>query len=105
MLQQDKAEDYVLATGKTYKVRTFIEMTAKYLGWEIEWKGEGVEEKGYDKKTGRLLVEIDSRYFRPAEVDRLIGDPKKAKEKLGWEAKIDLDQLVSEMIRYDLEHE
>jgi GDPmannose 4,6-dehydratase len=80
-------------------------MTAKYLGWEIEWKGEGVEEKGYDKKTGRLLVEIDSRYFRPAEVDRLIGDPKKAKEKLGWEAKIDLDQLVSEMIRYDLEHE
>jgi len=105
MLQQDEPEDFVLATGKTYKVRTFIEMTAKHLGWEIEWRGEGVNEKGYDKESGKLLVDIDPKYFRPAEVDRLIGDPSKAKEKLGWEAKIDLDELVERMVKYDLEHE
>jgi GDPmannose 4,6-dehydratase len=102
MLQQDIPEDYILATGKTYKVRTFIEMAAKHLGWEIEWKGEGVEEKGYDKKSGKLLVEVDHKYFRPAEVDRLIGNPGKAKEKLGWEAKINLDELVERMVKYDL---
>ena len=94
MLQQDEPEDFVLATGKTYKVRTFIEMTAKHLGWEIEWKGEGVDEKGYDKATGNLLVEVNPKYFRPTEVDVLIGDASKAKEKLGWEAKIGLDELV-----------
>lgn len=105
MLQQDTPDDYVLATGRTYKVRTFIEMAAKHLGWEIEWKGEGVDEKGYDKETGKLLVEVDPKYFRPAEVERLIGDPSKAKAKLGWEAKIDLDELVERMVKYDLEHE
>lgn len=105
MLQQDFPDDFVLATGKTYKVRTFIEMTAKHLGWEIEWRGEGVDEKGYDKISGKLLVEVDPKYFRPAEVDRLIGDPTKAKEKLGWEAKIDLDELVERMVKYDLEYE
>lgn len=105
MLQQDSPEDFVLATGKTYKVRTFIEMAAKHLGWEIEWKGSGVDEKGYDKSTGKLLVEVDPKYFRPAEVDRLIGDPSKAKEKLGWEAKIDLEELVKLMINHDLKHE
>lgn len=105
MLQQDKPEDFVLATGKSYKVRTFIEMTAKHLGWNIEWKGEGVDEKGYDKATGKLLVEVDSKYFRPAEVDKLIGDPSKAKKILGWEAKIDLDELVKRMVKHDLENE
>jgi GDPmannose 4,6-dehydratase len=105
MLQQDTPDDFVLATGKTYKVRTFIEMTAKHLGWKIEWRGEGVDEKGYDKISGKLLVEVDPKYFRPAEVDRLIGDPTKAKEKLGWEAKIGLDELVERMVKYDLEHE
>ncbi len=105
MLQQDKPQDFVLATGKTHKVRTFIEMTAKHLGWEIEWKGSGVEEKGYDKESGELLVEVDPKYFREAEVDRLIGDPSKAKSVLGWEAKIDLDELVERMVKYDLEHE
>ena len=80
MLQQDSPEDFVLATGKTYKVRTFIEMAAKHLGWEIKWKGHGVDEKGYDKATGKLLVEVDPKYFRPAEVDRLIGDPSKARK-------------------------
>lgn len=105
MLQQDEPEDFVLATGKTYKVRTFIEMTAKHLGWEIEWRGEGVNEKGYDKESGKLLVDVDPKYFRPAEVDRLIGDPTKAKEKLGWEAKIDLEELIERMVKYDLENE
>lgn len=102
MLQQDTPDDYVLATGKTHKVRTFIEMTAKHLGWEIEWRGKGIDEKGYDKNSGKLLVEVDPKYFRPAEVDRLIGNPSKAKEKLGWEAKISLDELVERMVRYDL---
>lgn len=105
ILQQDKPQDFVLATGKTYKVRTFIEMAAKHLGWEIEWKGEGVDEKGYDKESGKLLVEVDPKYFRPAEVDRLIGDPSKARDILGWEAKIDLNELVERMVKYDLEHE
>jgi GDPmannose 4,6-dehydratase len=105
MLQQEIPNDFVLATGKTYKVRTFIEMTAKHLGWEIEWKSEGVNEKGYDKESGKLLVEVDSKYFRPAEVDRLIGNPSKAREILGWEAKINLDELVERMVKYDLEHE
>jgi GDP-mannose 4,6-dehydratase len=105
MLQQDKPEDFVLATGKTYKVRTFIEMTAKHLGWEIEWKGSGVNEKGYDKETGKLLIEVDPKYFRPSEVDRLIGNPSKAKDILGWEAKIGLDELVERMVKYDIEHE
>jgi len=105
MLQQDVPDDYVLATGKTYKVRTFIEIAAKHLGWEIEWRGEGVDEKGYDKETGKLLVEVDPKYFRPAEVDRLIGDSAKAKEKLGWEAKVDLNELVEIMIKYDMENE
>lgn len=80
----------------------FIEMTAKHLGWEIEWKGEGVDEKGYDKKSGKLLVEVDLKYFRPAEVDRLIGDSSKAKDMLGWEAKIDLDELIERMVNHDL---
>ena len=105
MLQQDKPQDFVLATGKTYKVRTFIEMTAKHLGWEIEWKGEGINERGYDKESGELLVVVDAKYFRPAEVDRLIGDPSKAKAIVGWEAKIELDELVERMVKCDLENE
>jgi GDPmannose 4,6-dehydratase len=105
MLQQETPGDFVLATGKTYKVRTFIEMTAKHLGWEIEWKCSGVNEKGYDKETGKLLIEVDPRYFRPSEVDRLIGNPGKAKDILGWEAKIGLDELVERMVKYDIEHE
>jgi GDPmannose 4,6-dehydratase len=105
ILQQDTPDDYVLATGKTYKVRTFIELAAKHLGWEVEWKGSGVDEKGYDKKSGKLLVEVDPRYFRESEVDRLIGDPSKAKKILGWEAKVGIDELVERMVKYDLEHE
>lgn len=105
MLQQEKADDFVLATGRMCKVRTFIEMTAKHLDWDIEWKGEGVNEKGYDKETGKLLVEIDKKYFRASEVEKLIGDPTKAKEVLGWEAKIQLPELVERMVKYDLERE
>lgn len=105
MLQQNDPKDYVLATGKTHKVRTFVEMTAKHLGWNIEWRGEGVDEKGYDKETGRLLVEVNPKYFRPSEVDRLIGDPTKAKTELGWDPEIDLDELVERMVKHDLENE
>lgn len=102
MLQKDKAEDYVLATGKAYTVRYLIEIVAKQLGWEINWIGTGLEEKGYDKKTGTLLVEIDPVYFRPAEVDRLIGDASKAKKELGWEAKTSFEDLIKLMIEEDL---
>lgn len=105
MLQQENPQDFVLATGRAYKVRTFIEMTAKHLGWEIEWEGEGVNEKGYDKESGKLLIEVDPKYFRPAEVDKLIGNPSKAKSVLGWEAKIGIDELVKKMVDYDLENE
>ncbi|MEM7510972.1 MAG: GDP-mannose 4,6-dehydratase [Bacteroidota bacterium] len=102
MLQQEKAEDYVLATGKKYTVREFVEKAAKHVGFDIVWKGEGVEEKGYDKETGRLVVEVDPKYFRPAEVELLVGDPSKAKAELGWEAKVDLDEMVEIMMKNDL---
>ncbi len=102
MLQQEKAEDYVLATGKKYTVREFVEKAAKHVGFDIVWKGEGVEEKGYDKETGRLVVEVDPKYFRPAEVELLVGDPSKAKAELGWEAKVDLDEMVEIMMENDL---
>ncbi|MEM6763903.1 MAG: GDP-mannose 4,6-dehydratase [Bacteroidota bacterium] len=102
MLQQEKAEDYVLATGKKYTVRQFVEKAAKHVGFDIVWKGEGVDEKGYDKETGKLVVEVDPKYFRPAEVDLLVGDPSKAKAELGWEAKIDLDEMVEIMMENDL---
>ena len=101
MLQQPSPEDFVLATNETHSVREFIELTAKYLGWEIVWKGQGIDEKGYDKETGKLLVEIDPIYFRPSEVDVLLGDYSKAKEKLGWEPKIDFKELVRLMAEND----
>lgn len=103
MLQQEKPEDFVLATGKMYSVREFVEKAAKYVGFDIRWEGEGENEKGYDSKTGKLLVEVDPRYFRPAEVELLIGDATKAKEKLGWEAKVDLDELVEIMMKHDVQ--
>jgi hypothetical protein len=102
MLQQDTAEDFVLATGKLHSVRECVEIAAKELGYEIEWKGEGIEEKGYDKKTGKLLIEIDPKCFRPSEVDLLLGDASMAKEKLGWEAKIKFEDLIKEIVREDL---
>ncbi len=102
ILQQDRPDDYVIATGKQHSVREFVERSFHEVGIEVEWKGEGVDEKGYDKSTGRVIVEIDKRYFRPTEVDTLLGDPSKAKEKLGWEPRVGFRELVSEMVREDL---
>ncbi len=102
MLQQDEPEDYVLATGETHTVRSFVEKAFARVGMPIDWRGEGIEEKGYDTISGRCVVEIDPAYFRPTEVDLLLGDPTKARTKLGWKHEISLDQLVSEMVREDL---
>lgn len=102
MLQQDKPDDYVVATGETHSVREFAELAFKHVGIELEWEGEGINEKGIDKKTGKVLVEVDPRYFRPAEVDLLIGDPSKAKKELGWEPKVTFEELVQIMVEADL---
>jgi len=102
MLQQDKGDDYVLATGETHYVRSFVEKAFRRVGIDLEWRGRGVEEKGIDAATGRTLVEVDPRYFRPTEVDLLIGDPTKAREKLGWSHEVKLDELLAEMVREDL---
>jgi len=101
MLQQDEPDDFVIATGVQYSVREFVNAAAKELGICIEWKGEGVDERGYDS-SGKCIISIDPRYFRPAEVETLLGDPSKAKEKLGWEPEIAFDELVGEMVREDL---
>jgi GDPmannose 4,6-dehydratase len=101
MLQQKQAEDYVIATGEQYSVRQFVEAAAKEIGLTVTWKGEGVDEKGFDAK-GKCIVAVDPRYFRPTEVETLLGDPSKAKKKLGWVPKIRFSELVSEMMREDL---
>jgi GDPmannose 4,6-dehydratase len=101
MLQQDEAEDFVIATGVQYSVREFVSVAAKEIGIEVEWRGEGVDEKGFDQH-GRCIVSVDPRYFRPAEVESLLGDPSKAKEKLGWEPRTTFNELVTEMMREDL---
>ncbi len=103
ILQQHSPEDYVIATGETHSVRKFVELAFKEAGFIILWKGKGSEEVGIDKDTGKILIEIDPRYYRPTEVDLLIGDPTKAKEKLGWAPKVKLDELVKIMIRADEE--
>ncbi|MHB1117908.1 MAG: GDP-mannose 4,6-dehydratase [Minisyncoccota bacterium] len=103
MLQQEIPEDYVIATGSQYSVRDFCEAVFKELNIEIIWEGSGVNEKGIDKKTGKTIIEIDPRYFRPTEVESLLGDPTKAKEKLGWEAEVSFEELVKEMVAADLE--
>jgi GDPmannose 4,6-dehydratase len=102
MLQIDKPEDFVLATGKTTRIRDFVVMAFREVGIDIEWEGEGVNEVGRDRKTGKTLIEIDSRYFRPTEVDLLIGDAGKAKKILDWEPKLSLEDLVRDMIAADL---
>lgn len=101
MLQQEEADDYVLATNSTHTVREFVECAAKVLGIDIGWQGTGENERGLDKKTGKCIVAIDPRYYRPAEVDLLIGDYKKAKQKLGWEPKVDFEKLVELMVMAD----
>jgi GDPmannose 4,6-dehydratase len=110
MLQQEQAEDFVIATGVQYSVRQFVDQAALELGIEISWSGEGVDEVGTVKsvnnaevkiQVGAKIVAVDERYFRPAEVETLLGDPTKAKEKLGWTPKISFEELVSEMVRED----
>lgn len=103
MLQQHEADDYVVATGKTYSVRLFAEKVFERLGMPLEWQGSGVAEKGIDKNRGKVVIQIDPKYFRPAEVDLLLGDPTKAKTKMGWELKTSFEQLVDMMVDTDLE--
>lgn len=102
MLQQDTPKDFVIATGEQHSVREFVELAAKEIGIEIRWDGKGVEEKGFDAATGKCIVSVDPRYFRPAEVETLLGDPSKAKKELGWFPKTSFRELVSEMVREDL---
>jgi GDPmannose 4,6-dehydratase len=102
ILQQDTPDDYVLATGETHTVREFVELAFDYVGRPIEWNGKGVDEKGHCRKSGDVLIAIDPTYFRPTEVDILIGDPSKAREKLGWEHKVKFPELVAEMVEADL---
>jgi len=102
MLQHDKPEDFVLATGETHSVKEFLTLAFKEIDIDIIFTGEGVEEKGFDKKTGQLLVQVDPKYFRPTEVELLLGDPTKANKELGWSSKIEFNKLVSEMVQSDL---
>ena len=101
MLQQDQPDDFVIATGVQYSVRDFVDAAARELGMTVRWEGEGVDEKGY-AEDGRCIVAVDSRYFRPTEVETLLGDPTKAKTKLGWAPQTSFAELVSEMVREDL---
>lgn len=103
MLQQDVADDYVLATGETHSIRSFVQKAFAEVNIDIEWKGEGIDEKGIDKATGKVLIEVDPKYFRPTEVELLIGDPTKAQTELGWKHECSFDQLVKEMMASDLE--
>ena len=105
MLQQDKPKDYVIATGETHTVREFVELSFKEVGVTINWIGEGVNEKGFNAKSGNLLVEIDKQYFRPAEVELLLGDPSMAEKEIGWKRRVTFQELVTGMVKYDLEHE
>ena len=102
IVQQEEPDDYVLATGETHTVREFVELAFHHVDRPIEWKGEGVDEKGYDTRTGKVVVEIDPRYFRPTEVDLLLGDPRKAHQRLGWHHKISFQDLVIEMVDSDM---
>ncbi|TGL63339.1 GDP-mannose 4,6-dehydratase [Leptospira sarikeiensis] len=101
MLQQAEPDDYVVATNETHTVREFIEESFRHLDIQVEWKGKGDQEKGYNKKDGKLLIEVDPSFYRPTEVDLLIGNPQKAKEKLGWEPKVKFKELVEIMIKAD----
>ena len=103
MLQQETPDDYVIATGQQFSVRKFIELSAQHAGMDIEWKGEAEEEVGIDKNTGKTIIMVNPKYYRPTEVETLLGDATKAKEALGWVPKITLDELVEEMIKSDLE--
>jgi GDPmannose 4,6-dehydratase len=102
MLQQDEPDDFCIATGIQYSVRDFVNFAWAHLGKTLYWEGEGLDEKGYDSETSKLIVAVDKRYFRPTEVETLLGDPSKAKNKLGWEPKITLEKMVHEMMESDI---
>jgi GDPmannose 4,6-dehydratase len=102
MLQDRAGDDYVVATGVTTSVRLFVQWAAAQAGFDLVWEGAGVEEVGRDRRTGKVIVGIDPRYFRPAEVDLLLGDPSKAERELGWKAKIGVEELVQIMMEHDL---
>ena len=103
MLQQAHPEDFAIATGKQYSVRQFVEVAASHVDMDIEWQGEGLEERGVDRRTGNTIVAVDPRYFRPAEVETLLGDPSNAHAKLGWKPRITFEEMVREMMQADLE--
>ena len=105
MLQQDKPQDYVIATGESHSVREFVEIAFKEVDINIEWNGSGIDEKGIDVKTGRVIVEIDARYFRPTEVESLLGNPSKAEKELGWKRQISFQKMVTGMVQYDLNND
>jgi GDPmannose 4,6-dehydratase len=105
MLQHNKSDDFILATNETHTVREFVELSAKELGFDLVWQGEGVDEKGIDKNSGKTIIEIDERYFRPAEVDVLLGDYSKAQRELGWKPETTFTRLVETMTKADLEQE
>jgi GDPmannose 4,6-dehydratase len=102
MLQQETPEDFVIATGEQHSVREFVELAAKEIGIQVRWEGQGENEKGYDVQTGKCIVAVDPKYYRPAEVETLLGDPTKAKQKLGWVPTTSFQELVSEMMREDM---
>ncbi|MBR3066338.1 MAG: GDP-mannose 4,6-dehydratase, partial [Prevotella sp.] len=103
ILQQPQADDYVIATGEYHTVREFCTLAFREVGIELEWRGDGVDEKGYDTQTGKVIVEVDPKYFRPAEVDQLLGDPSKAKAQLGWNPhKTSFPELVRIMVQHDM---
>jgi GDPmannose 4,6-dehydratase len=102
MLQQDEPDDFVIATGETHSVREFVELAFREVGVEIKWHGEGVDEVGLDSETGKILIEIDPAYYRPTEVDLLIGDPSKARKKLGWKSNLGFEDLVKIMVEADM---
>lgn len=105
MLQQDEPKDYVIATGKTYSVREFVEKAFRVVNIRIKWEGKGVNEIGINSKTGKTIIEINKKYYRPAEVDLLWGDPSLANKELGWSAKTSLDELIENMVKYDLNYD
>jgi GDPmannose 4,6-dehydratase len=103
MLQQEKPEDFIIATGRQFSVRDFVNAAANEIGIDIQWSGEGIQEKGINRKTGKVIIEVDPAYFRPTEVESLLGDPSKAKEKLGWEPKLTFEDMVKDMIKNDMD--
>lgn len=103
MLQQEEPDDYVVSTGETHEVREFVELAFRAAGIELEWSGEGVDEKAVDKATGKVVVSVNPQFFRPAEVELLLGNPAKAEEKLGWKRNVSFEELVERMVKHDLE--